>query len=91
LFKLSNQGWKILIKRFTVCMVLFFIPFAQLYSALVALPLFLMPEINTNSAYMGYTFGYFYPKRIVTVIGFAVYYFVLFYGVSMLREKAKRT
>jgi hypothetical protein len=70
--------------RSAIAMVLFFIPILQIYSAAVAFPLFLHPAINAESAYMGYTFAYFFPKSPVTVAIFAIYYLAAFYVVELV-------
>jgi len=87
MLELSQKGWDEVKKRFIITMILFFIPIAQLYSALIAFPLFMIPEINSQSSFMGYTFAYFYPNNIITVLGFMFYYFTIFYCIAKLKER----
>jgi len=78
---------KTIVEKSALCMVLLFIPIGQFYSLFYALPLFILPPINSSSPFMGYTFAYFFPKSIFTVLLFGVYYFFLFYLIERHREK----
>jgi hypothetical protein len=69
--------------------LLFFIPVGQFYAALIAFPLFLIPSIGQESEFMGYTFAYFYPKNILIIPIFVIYYLLVFYIYEYIKVKIK--
>lgn len=75
------------IKRTTIALAFLFIPVLQIYSAVVAFPLFLHPAINKSGSYMEYSFAYFVPNSPVTAAVFAAYYLLVFYFIELLRLK----
>lgn len=80
--KLSeNRVKKVFSKTF---FFMFFLPLGQLYAAFYAIPLFIFHFINSESAYMGYTFAYFYPKSMLTILLFFIYYLVFFYLIECM-------
>lgn len=73
--------------RAAIAFVFLFLPVLQFYSLLVALPLMLIPVLNSASKYMEYTFLYFYPKHPLSIGGFAIYYLCIFYALDFFRKK----
>ena len=69
--------------------LLFFIPIGQFYAALIAFPLFLIPSIGQESELMGYTFAYFYPKNLLIIPIFVIYYLLVFYIYEYIKVKRK--
>ena len=84
--KISEKSVKKVLKKTAYFMLLLFLPLTQFYAALYAIPLFAFPFINSTSEYMGYTFAFFYPKSILTVLLFITYYLVLFYLMELWNE-----
>lgn len=80
--KLPEENVQKVLKKTFYFMLLLILPLGQFYAALYAIPLFAFPFINSTSQYMGYTFAYFYPKSLLTILLFAVYYLILFYLIE---------
>jgi len=85
--KLSEVNKAVAIRKAAWCIGLFFVPFAQLYSALIALPIFGILELTGQSKSIGYTFAFFYPTNIPVVFLFVIYYFVAFYVSELVKER----
>ncbi len=66
--------------------LLFFIPIGQFYAAFIAFPLFLIPSIDQD---IGYTFAYFYPKNLLIIPIFVIYYLLVFYIYEYIKVKIK--
>jgi ABC-type arginine/histidine transport system permease subunit len=82
--KLPKERIRTVVKKSVIALVLLFIPIAQLYSAFIAIPLFMHHAINSNSPYMEYTFAYFFPKSPITIAIFAIYYLAVFYVIELI-------
>jgi len=72
-----------IIKKAILLTLLLFIPILQFYPTLIALPLFLFPEINKSMAWI---FVYFYPNSFLTIIIFVIYYFLVFYLYEFFKK-----
>jgi len=87
IFTLSAESMARVMKRSAIAMTLFFVPILQLYSAVVAFPLFMHPAISATGSYMEYGFAYFSPTNLVTVAIFASYYLAVFYVIELIASK----
>ena len=83
---LSPQEKSNAIKKAFIAFILLFIPIGQFYSFLVALPLMFIPEFNSTSKFIEYTFLYALPKHPVTIIVFGAYYFLFFFVYGMIKN-----
>jgi hypothetical protein len=87
IFGLPPESMARVMKRSAIAMVFFFIPILQLYSAVIAFPLFMHPAIGARGAYMAYSFAYFSPTSLVTVGVFVSYYLTVFYVIELIVSK----
>ncbi len=82
--KLQEKKVKGIVIKSILCWILLFIPILQVPSLLIASPLFIFLQIITSSDYMGFTFAYVYPKGIIIIILFWLYYVIFFYVLECL-------
>jgi hypothetical protein len=84
--RLPNDRFISVVRRFVIALVLLFVPLAQIYSFLLALPLIVSSSIAglplISDKYWVAAFVWMYPNSPIPVIVFSIYFIVLFYAIE---------